>query len=553
MKKYIAILATVLAFAACTKEASVEESETNKNTPTTETNIYSLTVSMEATKTIIAGQTDIRFEKDEEIAIVTTDNSVVTLAAESTGTTVTFKGDIGSKTIATGAHVVYPASFMTTADKVVYPTTETPDVTVLPMAGTIAANGSVTLKHLGGLVKITVKDVPAIANTIEFVSDQNITGTYNLGFDGSGNPTLSSGVSQTKKVTFTVTGGEKTIYVPTPAVSGTTLTINVTDGSNTFFSRTKSISYGGRASFLGMKDVWIAPEIYLMSTMNNGASWNDSKKVEMTRTGTSASITLNARANSVWRPIVVFKEGSTYWAYYGYTTKDSNSTSGTFSNITGETNKYSALINAADGNYTLSFDYTTAAYSASANGSLDSFYTGSESMGSMQEMTNLSTYKAYNVRKWQNNIYAYYNQLTESRAHWDLGGGDKYYLFLYDMSTNVLTPQYFTASDKDWTNVWIEYTTDSWTSRTEVEMTNISGTPVWYKDITLSSNAEFYFKGQKGDTWAKSNQERGSVLSISGYTPTVNTTAGNYNYSVAAGTYTFLFCDSGRQLVVLSH
>ena len=549
MKKYIAILATVLAFAACTKEASVEESETNKNTPTTETNIYSLTVSMEATKTIIAGQTDIRFEKDEEIAIVTTDNSVVTLAAESAGTTVTFKGDIGSKTIATGAHVVYPASFMTTADKVVYPTTGTPDVTVLPMAGTIAANGSVTLKHLGGLVKITVKDVPAIANTIEFVSDQNITGTYNLGFDGSGNPTLSSGVSQTKKVTFTVTGGEKTIYVPTPAVSGTTLTINVTDGSNTFFSRTKSISYGSRAAFLGMKDVWIAPDVYLMSSMTT-SSWSDSDKVKMTVSGTSASMTLNAKPNCVWRTIVVFKEGSTYWAYYGYKTADSSSTSGTFANITDEATKYSALVNASAGNYTLSFDYTSAAYSATANVSTDAFYTGSDSMSSMQEMTKLSSTKAYNVRKWQNNIYAYYNGYTASRAHWDLKGGDKYYLFLYDLTTNSLTPQYFTASDKSWSNVWLYADADGWK---EHELTNITGTPVWFIDVTWDSETKFNFWA-KGGEWAKSSQTRGGSISISGYTPTVTDEDGNdYNYVVAAGTYTILFCDDGKKIVVLSH
>ena len=561
MKKVLYVLAAVLAVSACSKEAAQNDSISKDGIVGNGTNgtVVSFSVKIDDVsdvKATISSNTNFTWETTDRAAVFTDEGSKVILSpSDISGGEATFTGAVPSgEKVSTGAIVVYPAAFYTSAGNITFPdeygaSTETKGQGTV-LAAKVTGDRKLSFKYLAATMKATITDVPSVATSITVTSSAVLTGSHSIDFSGS-TPSMSTS-STAKTVTFTSPStGNNVLIVPVPTTgSEQTFTYAVKISDSDLFTRstTKTLA---RNTYMSMAELTITPTVYLMSTMTT-SSWDVSDKVEMALTETTASITLNATTSCVWRTIVVYPAG--YWVYYGFSDSDKSSTSGTFNNITSAANKYSASVHSGTvGNYTLSFDYTTGAYSSSHNSSaVINFSTGNSSRGALETMTKLTSTTAWGVRKWANNIYAYYNTgYTASRANWDLGSGDKYYLFLYNFSSNSLTPQYFTATDKAWTDVWITYTTDSWSTNSgEIAMTNISGTPIWYINVDWANSAEFCFKG-KGSDW-ESDQNRGEVLSISGYTATVSNAGGDRNYSIGKGKYTIFFCEDGRKLVVLN-
>lgn len=373
MKKSFYILASALVLFACQKQEVINNEEVTPN-PTEEENIFSLCVSMPETRTNIAGADDVQFEKDETLAIIADGDNIVTLTAQSTGRAVTFQGNIGANTISDGATIVYPASFLNASKKVVYPASGGPSH-VVPMAGTVvktegeasATTANATLKHIGGIVKVAIADMPSIATAFTFSAKNNgsavaITGTYDLSFNSDGEPELSNASSTGTLVSFSVTGGENEFYVPIPDQECDELTVNVMEGANTLFTKTSTrgeSTFGERASFLGLKEVSINPTVYLYSHMTG---WEGTNDAPMTYSSGAASLKLSTIGGQYFRVKVAFPTGVE--KIFGPSTADvTDKTSGTFSDITSAESKKAVKISDGAGVYTLSFDITDNSWS----------------------------------------------------------------------------------------------------------------------------------------------------------------------------------------------
>ncbi len=555
MKKYIYILAAAAAFVGCAKEVTPTEEIQNQK-PETGVKTVTFTASIESpdTKGTIASGGAFTWSDTDEIAVWTNVGKKTATASKISGGIAEFTFTLGEgESIAEGAILVYPADRLTAATTVnfdphVFDSADAPAAEPILAAKVGSDRTELKFKYVCGTVQIPFADIPCAANKIYIQQPYgSLGGNGDISFiDHDSNsatdevPSYSGSFADNVSIYLT-SCGHKTVILPVLNTATHNLYVSLKDENVLLFDKTTSLTVQ-RNSYFKMKELSVSPNVYLYSNMT-GWSGTDAP---MTVNNGVASLKLTSLGSQYFR-VAVEMSGNTY--VYGATGADITTLPATL--VLNGTDK-AVKISDDLGVYTISFDYTTAQASVTKETENPVFYTGSDSMSSMVEMTLLSSTKAYNVRKWQNNIYAYYNQYTASRAHWDLGSGDKYYLFLYNANTNALTPQYFTASDKSWTNVWIEYTTDNWTNRTKLEMDNVSGTPIWSKEITLSGDAKFYFRG-KGSNW-EDDQSRGTILSISGYTATVGAVDGTANdYSIAAGTYTFLFCEDGRQLVVLNH
>lgn len=95
-----------------------------------------------------------------------------------------------------------------------------------PMLATFGSSSSNSLslsfKHLGGLVKVTVNNMPADVAKFVFNTDKDITGAYEVSNLGSATETpqiSSAGNAQDNEVTFTFTAGavaDMDFYIPVP-------------------------------------------------------------------------------------------------------------------------------------------------------------------------------------------------------------------------------------------------------------------------------------------------------------------------------------------------
>ena len=128
---------------------------------------------------------------------------------------------------------------------------------------------SLTFKHLGGLVKVSVKNVPAEAAKFVLTADKDITGEYGVEADGENKIIKTSGTDANKSVAFTFTAdhaNEMAFYVPVP-VGEYKFTIALYDGVGNQLGK----NYGGttpnkvdRAKFI------IMPELTIMNIPGTG-------------------------------------------------------------------------------------------------------------------------------------------------------------------------------------------------------------------------------------------------------------------------------------------
>ena len=557
MKKYLFIFAAVSVLFSCAKENPQNDLTAGNEQGGSEISgtPISFTVEVEKSddvKATISSNTNFTWETSDRVAVYASDGKKYVLApyGEISGGNATFRGEVPSGvTIPENAIVVYPASFLTEESTVTFPDSYDLDEangqgTVL--AAKVAAGGKLNFKYLAATMKASITDVPSIATAITVSSNAVLTGAHSINFSGS-TPTMSTS-SSAKTITFSSpSAGNNVLVVPVPTTgSAQTITYSVKYNESNLFAKTTTKTLS-RNTYMSMTALTIGPSVYLVSDMT---SWADGEKVAMSLTGTNASFTINAIGGKHWRPIVVYPTG--FWVFYGFTGSDSNDTSGTFNDITSfPDGRMSALVNASAGNYTLSFNYVTGAYSSASTGTISGFQIGDNSHGNLQNMTKLSSTLAYNVRQWGNGgggkLYAYYNNdYAASQGGNYYVGSENYYLWVYNFSTNTLVASWFDNNTAgSWDFVKLKSSDDGWV---EHNMTRIGASPAWYINVDWSSETQFGFVGQgKDKSWGpdwQGNANDPVTDNISSYCPSV--TKVDSNYKVGKGKYTIIFYENNK-------
>ncbi len=119
---------------------------------------------------------------------------------------------------------------------------------------------SLTFKHLGGLVKVSVKNVPADAAKFVLTADKDITGEYGVEADGEGNKIIKSAeTAENNSVAFTFTAGTATamaFYVPVPVGDYKfTVALQKADGTQLWSYGGASVNKVKRAEFIIMPEL----------------------------------------------------------------------------------------------------------------------------------------------------------------------------------------------------------------------------------------------------------------------------------------------------------
>lgn len=571
MKKIVSIIILAAAVFSCTKEPAQSQKNQSEiqNTPeevTAPANQVSFAVRVEGaieTMATISSNTNFTWEESDRAAVFSHEGEKVELVPSSiSGGSATFTGTLSSDTdyIETDAIVVFPAARLTgtsASPTVTFPSTYTSaSATQGPtLAAKVTAGRNLMFKYLAGTIKLTISDVSSVMSSF-YVNTRNVgntedvvcTGTFTVDFSGD-TPALTNATSTGNNVTIANTStGSTTFCIPLPTTGDQTVWMDIktkdyNNAEDNLATKSVTLASGNavtRNMFVDMPALAISPSVYMVSDMT---SWSDGDKVEMTKEGASASITLNALNGKHWRPIVVYPSG--YWVFYGFTGSDSNETSGTFTNISGvSSGKMSALVGSSNSNYTLTFNYLTGAYSSSSNSTTGNFYSGTTSFEYPQEMTKLTQSVACDVRKWKGELFAYYNNYASSKGNYGNVGDDNYYLWVYDFSANSMIPLYLTGSDKGALSVSIRGTFNGWGGEGELALTNISGTPAWYIDVNWASTTQFKFL--KNAAWQDASTATNT--NITSYCPSTSVEGGNIQ--VAEGKYRIIYCESGTWVIL---
>lgn len=578
MKKSIYIVLVAAAITACTKEMPIQKPDNNLPEGPVASNIFTLTVSTETTKAIINAADNISFKAGEALAIVASDNSIIrTLVAESDGTTVRFSGDIGDKTINDGALIVYPESFLTSATQVTYPTNPTVNDPV-PMAGKIdKSNGSVTLKHLGGIVKIAVSNVPFIANTLSFTADTNITGTFTIGWSGT-TPTLS-GESDNATVTYAISGGDNWVYVPIPSISCTSLRIDVGDGSNTYFTKSKEITYGGRASYLGMQTIPLTAEVYAVG--DYAGAWYDdityldrSNEIKFDQSGSTYSTEFSSTSgNKYYHLVYYFPNGSCKFYELGPAVNGVNS-----GQLQGRSRSDNvALIVSDAGTHTVSFESSTGVLSYTKTSSIPTYYvTNNWALDRSRQMVSCATkgssafsrayylgtlytlvnsdgsagFKLYDCASWKNAIGASSEVKSDSDATPSVGTSSKnlfvanpgnVYLIVYGQGYSLIQ-KFDLGTVSDLTETYtptpiLKGDFDSWSEGHEMTA-DATYKQIFTYDLTVASSAQV--KVKDGENWY--GYDNGD------YRSDATSEGGDKNLGLDAGTWRIIYNASTKRI-----
>lgn len=172
------------------------------------------------------------------------------------GASVTFTGLLGGTP---QSYAVFPyelnASVEGEAVKVTMPSTYTwkeKDVRTPMLAEFTGTTSSMVFKHLGGLVQVTLKNVPAAATQFVFSTDKDITGEYTV----TDNQIKSAESSSNNEVVFKFAAGTATdmdFFVPVP-VGDYKISIKLLDASGSELAKKSgsSINSVGRAKYITM-------------------------------------------------------------------------------------------------------------------------------------------------------------------------------------------------------------------------------------------------------------------------------------------------------------
>lgn len=218
----MSVAAAAMTFVSCVKENVVDQtfSEVTLNA-VTETG---------QTKTALTGFADVVWAAGDKIAVY--DGAAFTDFTLSSGAgtaSAAFSGTLAESKTATAA--VYPASAkgadMTTVKYLTEYAYSEMGVNA-PMVASVA-DGVLQFKHVGGVVKFDVGNIPPTAAGFVFTANSKITGDFTV---TEGAVATSAGAAESVKITFTPASMKSAVFmVPLPTGTYTGFSVKFVDGS----------------------------------------------------------------------------------------------------------------------------------------------------------------------------------------------------------------------------------------------------------------------------------------------------------------------------------
>jgi|GEM_PF-3554118 hypothetical protein len=560
MKKYIYILIAAAAVMACQKE----KINVGQELPVQGNKVeFTATVESAASKAIVTSASDFTWEASDKAALYTTKGEKLELTISNiSGASATFTAIVPEDdSIAEGTLVVYPASLLTDVGKVTFPTSYTngKGADGPALVAKVSSARTLAFKYLAGTIKFTIADVPAIATSIDVKTrtsdnsaDFTCTGTYTVNFSGD-DPSLTGGTTPGSSVSISgLVAGSNTISMPL-LTGEQKVVVSVKYNTETLF--TKSVTLSGtkavtRNFYAAMPALNINPEVYIIG---DRIGWNTTNAPAAAVLGSVASTDFTVLRKRYFRAIVKYGDLE---VNYGLAEPDVNAgTSGSL--VAGQSN---APFIPFAGVYTITFDYTSAAYTLTKTATSPLYMIGVNNVWAFDSSTNPFTvipntnllywkgtsthteYKVYEygITGWDVN-YTYGSNYkgnldgpiiangndcgngdnTEGCAVFDFRG----YRYVYGKTAEGATSVVLMGVDNDWT--------------TGISLTKIENTRIWHKtNVVVATNAEVKFV-ENGSVW----YGYGTDYNMGANPDRDNLSTSGNNMILPAGTYDIYYID----------
>ena len=315
MRKSLIILAALsLGLVACNKETENPHSEGSRLVKITATR--EAPVGGEQTKTTISDDGAFAWTAADKIKVYTANASFEEMTLEGDGGSATgnFTGTL-SGTISTVA--VFPASLnpslsdntltLTLPSEIAWVSGEADNLMVAK--GFENGASSVSFKNIGGLIKVTLKNVPASANKVTFTAGKTISGTFTCDISEE-NPVITAGTdsdADANGVTFTFATAadarDMVFYVPVPTGTYSKIGFKVKNDDTVLTS-----FQGSSSNEISRGRLLIMPELTI-TTISGGGEGSSTLSMEvpanyngtytLPKTSSSVSVKLNETTNAV--------------------------------------------------------------------------------------------------------------------------------------------------------------------------------------------------------------------------------------------------------------
>lgn len=222
MKKVFLLIAALAAIAVSCNKSEMDEIDFTNGS-----DIISAIIESSKTKTTIADDKSVNWSDGDMFSIITaTSRNPFTLSSGAGTTAGTFTGTIPTDAV---LGVVFPHNEentisdntlnVTLADEYTMPESD------VPMWGTYN-NGTVTFKHLAGVLRFELNDIPADYNTLKITADKAIAGEFNATIGNNmqlepdaNNTSADNKVITVKYTASAVDNNDRVMFIPLPATT----------------------------------------------------------------------------------------------------------------------------------------------------------------------------------------------------------------------------------------------------------------------------------------------------------------------------------------------
>ena len=222
MKKVFLLIAALAAIAVSCNKSEMDEIDFTNGS-----DIISAIIESSKTKTTIADDKSVKWSEGDMFSIITaTSRNTFTLSSGAGTTAGTFTGTIPTDAV---LGVVYPHNEentisdntlnVTLADEYTMPESD------VPMWGTYN-NGTVTFKHLAGVLRFELNDIPADYNTLKITADKAIAGEFKATIGDNmqlapadGNTSADNKVITVKYTASADNNNDRVMFIPLPATT----------------------------------------------------------------------------------------------------------------------------------------------------------------------------------------------------------------------------------------------------------------------------------------------------------------------------------------------
>lgn len=293
MKKYTYILlAAAFAFAACEKEAAIqentaEEPSTNQTAPEISGDglvTYTISVGMgDKTKAYGAYDGEFYWENGDQIDVWDTNSSsfkTFTYSGYSGEETVTFSASLPEGTYS-WTNAYYPSGVESGETTVTIPSAYASPDAAKPILCGVVSGSALAFHHICAYARVQVNNWPSIADKLIFSSTSTLAGTYTVD-PSTGDISAESSASTSITVTCTTPavypGYDVEVWLPIVPSDDHTFSLKMQDSEatpHTFLDNAGSHSYNlPKGKLINMAEVDLAPKVYIL------ADWRDDEDID---------------------------------------------------------------------------------------------------------------------------------------------------------------------------------------------------------------------------------------------------------------------------------